>query len=92
MKKLSLKSLDFTSNERLQKEQLKAVFGGYGGYSGAGSCTIMCKDDTMFYDTGCSNGNTLCHNHGGFSSCDCDNLACCHTGSSSCAGYICKEK
>jgi hypothetical protein len=47
MKKLSLKSLDFTSNERLQKEQLKSVFGGYGGYEFDG---FKCADAFVYCD------------------------------------------
>ncbi|UOY04904.1 hypothetical protein L0P88_13180 [Muricauda sp. SCSIO 64092] len=39
MKKLSLKRLDLNANDLLQREQLKTVFGGYGG----GACEISCS-------------------------------------------------
>jgi hypothetical protein len=46
MKKLSLKSLGFTSNERLQKEQLKSLFGGHGGYQHS-----QCTKETVIGST-----------------------------------------
>ncbi|WP_136468922.1 hypothetical protein [Flagellimonas onchidii] len=43
MKKLSLKKLNLSKDDLVQKEQLKTVFGGYGGYGG---CFDDCKSDS----------------------------------------------
>lgn len=39
MKKLSLKKLNLAADDLLQKEQLKTIFGGYGGL---GTCVASC--------------------------------------------------
>lgn len=41
MKKLSLENLKLEADDMLQRNQLKAVFG---GYYGGPDCTIYCKD------------------------------------------------
>jgi len=51
MKKLSLKNLKLEASDLLQRNQLKTVFGGYGGYFG-GSQTKPCRIT-------CANGVTL---------------------------------
>lgn len=44
MKKLSLKKLKLEANEMLQRDQLKTVFGGYGGYD---SDLTPCEDSAF---------------------------------------------
>ncbi len=43
MKKLSLKKLKLEASDLLQRNQLKSVFGGYGGYHGSGNGLCTCK-------------------------------------------------
>lgn len=60
MKKISLKNLDFASEEMLTKEQLKQILGGYSessddGGSGAGGCATYCPDsDEVIRINNCS--------------------------------------
>ncbi|MFS4457135.1 hypothetical protein [Maribacter sp. 2304DJ31-5] len=49
MKKLSLKKLNLNTGDLLQKEQLKTVFGGFGGYCGGelSACSSTCNNDAQ---------------------------------------------
>lgn len=42
MKKLSLKNLKLEASDKLQRNQLKTVYGGYGGTLESGDCTHDC--------------------------------------------------
>lgn len=44
MKKLSLNKLKLDADDLLQREQLKTVFGGYGGFNGGGDCNSNCSN------------------------------------------------
>ncbi len=62
MKKLSLKNLKLEANDMLQRDQLKSVFGGYGGYNGQGQgcCNTIEYDDGYIY-TACNGSSpTAC--------------------------------
>ncbi len=52
MKKLSLKKLNLSTGDLLQREQLRTVFGGYG----------QCKEGTI--PCSCSNGTVGCSGTG----------------------------
>ena len=43
MKKLSLKKLNLNVSDLLKKEQLKSVFGGYGGGHGCSGPLVPCQ-------------------------------------------------
>ncbi|WP_026808949.1 hypothetical protein [Arenibacter latericius] len=74
MKKLSLKNLKLNSNDLLQREQLRSVFGGYGG----GSCTLHCVDGTELSVTSCKGGDAResCKDYGGPDRCSGDATTC----------------
>ncbi|SFG00209.1 hypothetical protein SAMN04488033_11962 [Salegentibacter agarivorans] len=66
MKKLSLQKLKLGADDLLQREQLKSVFGGYGGYQGgSGDGLCSCKaGGNITYETyvgQCDYCETVCH-------------------------------
>ncbi len=48
-KKLSLKNLKLEVNDELQRNQLKSVFGGYGGYGGGCRIAVRNSDGSWGY-------------------------------------------
>lgn len=56
MRKLSLKNLKLEVNDMLQRNQLKTVFGGYGGY-GASSCSADCTKNGVKSTVTCTGTN-----------------------------------
>ena len=60
MKKLSLKNLKLTSQDQLQREQLKTVFGGYGGYGGGSATPEMCLDMIICISDSTCSWNPFC--------------------------------
>lgn len=68
MKKLSLKNLKLGVDEMLQRNELKSVFGGYGGSSAEGSCAIKCASGVWIHncpDVSPSTQEWACTNQGG---------------------------
>ncbi|MFD0798015.1 hypothetical protein ACFQZJ_11115 [Maribacter chungangensis] len=54
MKKLSLEKLNLRSDDLLQREQLKTVFGGYGNGCPDGHARCSCADPGGGVTVGCS--------------------------------------
>ena len=69
MKKLSLKKLNLEANDMLQRNQLKTVFGGNGGYGGGtGPWTCICEGEDVYNQSACSHEvcDVACSDNGGW--------------------------
>ena len=60
MKKLSLKNLKLEASDMLQRNQLKTVFGGYGGRHGLCSCKTNGSITYEGYVGDCNYCDTVC--------------------------------
>lgn len=72
MKKLSLKNLKLEANDMLQRNQLKSVFGGYGGYN-TGTCAYQNVHGWVVIDASKSTAQAGAAESGGHWCCD----SCC---------------